>query len=314
MESTPRNQMRQLAAQNYGILCVSDLELAGIDRRYRHRMCFSGELERLSQSVYRLGGVPSSWKGDLLALCWAQTPHGWVSHRSAARLWGLPDFNDRVLDVIVPRHSRRPRITADFRLHESAILPGSDGTTLKGIPITTPARTIIDLAAVVGDERLEYAVESVLRLKLCTIADIEEVQGRVCGQGRRGTQNLRVVVDRQLGRDRPIDSVTNVRLRRLLLGAGLPEPEMEFEVVVAAHKYFADLAYPKQNLLIECVSESYHLRRLKYSMDNTRRNRLLTAGWIVLEFTWHQVFKAPDACIAEIRDAFRAAGWSPRSK
>lgn len=303
MQLAPRISMRQLASSNYGILRGSDLEELGLDKGFRHRMCATGEIERLSQSVYRLVGVPISWEGELLTLCWAQSPHGWISHRSAAKLWGVPGFNDRALDVIVPRHSRRPRIESEFRLHESRKLPKADGTLHQGLPVTTPMRTIVDVAAVTSEERLEHLVESMQRLGHCTIEDIEDTARRLCGKGRHGTRKLRAVLARQNGSNRRVDSQTNIRLRHLLLKAGLPEPYMEFPVTASGNNYFADLAYPAQRILIECVSETYHLRRESYAKDNTRRNQLMTAGWLVLEFTWHQVYEQPRACVQEIRCA-----------
>jgi very-short-patch-repair endonuclease len=272
----------------------------------RHEMCQTGELDRRCEGVYRISGLPSSWEADLLEVCWAQSPQGWVSHRSAARLWGSSDFNDRVLDVLVSRHLRRPRAKARFRLHESKLLDPIDMTVLRNIPVTSPARTVADVAAVVSEERLEYLVETMQRLRRCTIADIEEAALRLAVPGRRGRKKLRMVLARQGGRARSVDSATNFRMRTLVVQAGFGEPMMEFWIEADSGSYFADLAYPDDRLLIECVSVTWHLRNESYDRDSARRNELIGKGWRVLEFTWNQVFNDADAVVAAVRRAIRA--------
>ncbi len=68
------------------------LDVTGARRKW---IVGTGELDRLYPGVYRIAGVPWSWEAQLLTYCWAQQPHGYASHRSAARLWGVSGFNDR---------------------------------------------------------------------------------------------------------------------------------------------------------------------------------------------------------------------------
>ncbi len=289
--------MRRFAARHYGLLRRSDLDDCGIGNRMRHEMCRTGELVLACEGVYRLGGLPWSWESDLLEVCWAQTPQGWASHRSAARLWGASGFNDRALDVLVSRHRRRPRPNPQLRLHESKLLVARDVTMLRNIPVTSPARTIVDVAAVASEERVEYLVETMQRLRRCTIDEIEEAALRLAVPGRRGRKKLRVILARQGGRERHIDSPTNLRLRSLLVKAGLGEPVMELRVEALGRTYYADLAYPNERVVLECVSVKFHLRNEFYDKDSARRNAFLASGWIVLEFTWNQVFHEPDAVV-----------------
>jgi very-short-patch-repair endonuclease len=293
--------MREFATQHHGLVRRADLQRFGIGERMRHHMSTTGEIVLVSSGVYRLGGVPWTWESDLLGLCWAQSPQGWVSHRSAARLWGATTFNDRVLDVIVTRHARRPGVNRQLRLHETKLLLPMEMSIVRNIPVTSPARTIVDVAAVASEERVEYLVETMQRLGHCDIDEIEEAVRRLAAPGRRGGRKLRAVMERQGRHERQVDSPTNVRLRTHLVRAGLGEPEYEFPISVAGHTYLADLAYPTSRLLIECVSVAFHVRGESYDRDSVRRHQLMEAGWTVLEFTWNQVFRESEMVVATVR-------------
>ncbi len=298
--------MRQVAARQFGILRLLDLESVGIDASRRCRLCATGELERAYQAVYRLGGVPRSWEGTLLTYCWSQNPSGYASHRSAARLWGVSGFNDRAFDVIVGRHVRHPRLGDHFRLHESQSVIARDTTTCRGVPVTSPARTVVDLAAVASEERVEFLVESFQRMQLCDIDDIQEAVDRLAAAGQRGARKLRAVMARQGRGERNIDSQTNIRMRNLLTNAGFEEPEAEYPVEVATGWIYPDLVYPRHWIVIECVSVAFHLRGPSYAKDNARRNALMMAGWMVLEFTWQQVYEDSEATLAIVSAALKS--------
>lgn len=305
MKSIDRNKLRLFAKNSYGVVRGRNLETLGFGKTHRHNMCETGELVEVYTGAYRLAGVPESWEGELLCLCWTQAPDGWASHRSAARLWGVSNFNDRAVDVLTQRHARHPRVGSHIKLHETQHLSSRDFTTHRGIPVTTPARTVSDLGAVVSKERMEFAMESMLRLGRCTLEDLEDVLSRTKGSGRRGCREVAAALTRQTGRDRRVDSQSNLRLRTALIDAGLPEPAMEFEVSVSGKTYFADLAYPDARLLIECVSQEFHTGHEALDNDSIRRNHLLTAGWLVLDFTWHQIYGDIHDCVNQIAKTLR---------
>ncbi|MFV1992155.1 MAG: type IV toxin-antitoxin system AbiEi family antitoxin [Acidimicrobiales bacterium] len=255
--------------------------------------------------MYRLAGVPWSWEADLLAFCWAQYPNGLASHQSAARLWGVSGFNGRVTHVIVPMYTRRKRNKAGFKLHESRKLPPSDRCVLDGIPVTSPARTVVDLAVYGDQSDVDHAMESMQRMGHCTYDELESTVLRLAGPGRRGSTKLKRALARQGGRERFIDSKSNIKLRSRLVEAGLAEPAMEWPVTAEGSSYYLDLAYPRQKVAIECVSKSFHLREASYDSDTRRRNAILNEGWIMLEFTWHQIHEVPDECVATVAAALR---------
>ncbi len=194
---------------------------------------------------------------------------------------------------------------AGFKLHESRKLPPSDRCVLDGIPVTSPARTVVDIA-VYGDQAdVDHATESMQRMGHCNLDELESTITRLAGPGRRGSRKLKLALARQGGRERFVDSKSNLNLRSRLIEGGLPEPEMEYPVTMEGSSYFIDLAYPRQKIAIECVSVSFHLRQKSYDKDSRRRNAFVNAGWILLDFTWHQVHQSPGVCVATVATALR---------
>ncbi len=305
MGHSENRTLRRFAEHHYGVFRSSDLYSMGVDKDQIRSLCAGGVLRHETRGVYRLAGVPWSWQADLLAFCWAQYPNGFASHQSAARLWGVSGFKGRMVHVIVPMHSRRKRHQAGFKLHESRKLPLSDRTVLDRIPVTSPARTVVDVAVYGSQADVDHAMESMQRMGHCTIDDLESTIARLAGAGRRGNKKLKLALGRQGGREQFIDSKSNSDMRSRLVEAGLPEPEMEFPVIAEGSNYSLDLAYPPKKIAIECVSVAFHLRQESYDRDTRRRNALLNEGWIVLEFTWQQVHHQPDECVATVAQALR---------
>ena len=133
--------------------------------------------------VYRIAGAPQSWKGDLLAACWAGGTRAVASHRSAAALWDLPgtasrDRGDHV-SSLAARTARWPRSCTRPRLERAR------HHVVDGIPVTTVERTIFDLAAVCSRFTVDLAIDSALRQKLTTVDELGAMLRRV---GRRGLQ------------------------------------------------------------------------------------------------------------------------------
>lgn len=113
----------------------------------------AGRLETVHKSVYRLAGVPITWEQRVLAAVLAAGPGSAASHRSVGRLWNLREAEE--LDVSVPEDRRR-RLKG-VRLHQSGDLGAAALSLRRGIPVTNPLRTLVDLGAVLGAGELEVA-------------------------------------------------------------------------------------------------------------------------------------------------------------
>jgi very-short-patch-repair endonuclease len=260
-----------VAARQHGLFLRAQAHCAGAtDAMIGHRVAV-GRWVRVCPGLYRLAGVPVTWKQRALAACLVAGRGAVVSHRSAAVLWGVSGFRPGTVEITVPdgRSVRSPLA----RVHRSADV---SGVVRDGIPVTRPARTVADLANVVGGAILEEAVDDVLCRRLCRLDELAP------SPGRRGTASLRAVLGAWQPGALP-DGVAEMRIVRQLLAAGLPQPVRQHEIRVGG-TFVArvDLAYPEHRLAIELDGFRWHAGRGPFRSDRTRGNRIEAAGWRLL--------------------------------
>jgi predicted transcriptional regulator of viral defense system len=167
--------------------------------------------------VYRIAGAPVTWHQRLMAACLASG--GVASHRAGAALWGLEGFEPGPVEVVVPGPARRR--LAGVRVHRTRDLPRADVGEVDGIPVTRPARTLVDLASVAGGDRLEGALDSALRQQLVTVAYVDRRLAAIGSAGRPGVAALRELLAARTER-KPAGSQRGNRLAQLAVAAGLP--------------------------------------------------------------------------------------------
>jgi hypothetical protein len=246
--------------------------------------------------------MASDFAGRLAAVLLTAPPGAVASHRTAAALWGLEiplqDRLDRRVDLTVPLASRAES-RADRRIYRCD-LPDDAVTGRRSMPVTTPARTWRDLAAVLPPAALLAVTDQLLNGR-CTAADLErELLLRPRG---RGSARARMVLPLgNLRAESPMESVT----RWLVHQAGLPAPVLQYVVrdLDGRRLAEADLAWPERKVLVEFDGD-VHRERDVFVKDLRRQNRLVAAGWTVLRFTSADVLGRPDEVIAEIRRALR---------
>ena len=250
---------------------------------------------RLYPAVYRVAGVPETWRQALMAACLAWGDGVVVSHIAAAALWGLVGFEPGRIELSAPRMQRRAR---GHHVHHPIALARTDVTTLDGIPVTTVARTLIDLAGCVEPHLLEEALDDALRRGLVRVAQLRrrlDASGRA---GRRGSRLLGEMIEVRAGNGRVPESVFETRLLRVLRAARLPMPSLQH----AIGRYRVDFAYPERRVAIEADGFRWHSSRARWDRDIERRNALAVLGWTVIHVTWPQLQHRPE----EVVDAVRA--------
>jgi hypothetical protein len=134
------------AADHYGVLTLAHGHRLGLTRRQIDELVEPGQWLHRYENVYLVASTPRSWKGNLLAACWAGGFRAVASHRSAAALWGLAGGRRNLVEITCPRW-RRARHDGVV-VHETKVLGGPDITLLDKIPSTTPEVTLLGLAAV----------------------------------------------------------------------------------------------------------------------------------------------------------------------
>jgi very-short-patch-repair endonuclease len=216
-------------------------------------------------------------------------PGAVLSHRSAAALWRLREDRRPVFDVTAP--NRRGRMPRGIAAHRDGSLTDADRTVLRGIPCTSVARTLLDLAAVVPIGDLRKAISEAEVLRLLDHHAVRRLIKR--SRGRRGVARLRLALDEI----HPLTKRTRSELERLFLRmcvrAGLPEPEVNVELEVDGRLVKPDFLWRDAGLIVEADSRRYHDTDSAFQLDRRREQRLMLAGWSVARCTWEQVEREP---------------------
>lgn len=280
---------RQGGIIDHGQLRELGLSAAGIGRRVR-----AGRLHAKYRGVFAVGHRKIGTDGLWWAAVLAYRPDGVLSHRSAAAAWDLRRSSSRTVDVTVGLGGRARRL--GVRLHRSRSLPPDEVTTLDGLPITTPARTLLDLAATgLRCRPLEAALN---RAELLRLLDFDELQRLLARYpGRTGSPSLKAV----LARYEPAD--TRSELEDLVLELchvhGLPRPQVNCVIEGKVRDFY----WPRAGLVVEADSYTWHRSPSALNDDRERDVELTLAGYRVLRFTWEQVAERR----AYVADAIRRA-------
>ena len=299
----PRTSLAALARSQHGAFSRAQALELGLTRHQLEGGCRSGRFERVAPATYRAAGTPPTWHQQLMVAVLAGGSGCLASHRSAAALWALDGARRGAAEVSVPRIGR-PRRRDGVRHHQSTDLELAAPIVRSGIPTTGIDRTLIDLAGVVSDRRLTQAVDDAIRRRLTSWPDLAATRARHSRRGRNGVGVLRDLLEERYGTAIP-DSHFGRLVADLLVDAGLPEPQIEYDVHTSAGLWLArvDLAYPERRVAIELDSKAHHLHEDAFEADRPRQNRLELAGWVVLRFTWRLYSRSPTRLCAEVDGA-----------
>jgi very-short-patch-repair endonuclease len=164
---------------------------------------------------------------------------------------------------------------------------------VEGLPVTSPARTLIDVAPDLGDSGLEFAIEEAQIQNLVTERQLRAAA--TSSNGRRGAGRILAVLDAQ--REPGITRSQAERLLRELLRAGqLPEPLTNVRV----HGYLVDFYWPELGVVVEVQGYKFHSGRRAFERDTRKAAKLAAAGLIVCYVTWRQMVDEPYAVVARI--------------
>jgi hypothetical protein len=296
------DQLLAIAATQYGIFTRMQARRCGLsDRQLQYRVR-NGVLEQLARHVYRVRGSELTWHQRLLAACFVGGEKCLASHRAAAELHGFDAVRRGLIEVTVPRGTRR--LNVDAIVHESLDLAPDDYMRVGPIPVTSPARTLIDLGAVARWERVEEAFDGAERDELTERFRVVRRHAQVRRQGRNGVGPMAVVLQNRVVV--PPKYVIERRFVRLLENAGLPLPKLQYEVELPnGRKAYLDAAYPALMLGWELDGHGAHATRRQRAADNARASVLADLGWDLRRFTYEQVMDASGTVVRTVRAAHR---------
>jgi hypothetical protein len=295
----------RLASQQHGVVSRVQCGELGMSAKVLRRLVSDGALTKLLPDVFAVGGPPDTWHRRLMAGVLQLGRSSMVAGRAAAALHGFDTFKAGPLEFLVPIQSwaRLPTGT----VHTSALIHDVDRGVVQGIPCTTPLRTAFDLAGLVGARRLEHVVDSGLRDRHFTDAELSEVLARLRRSGRPGVRRFE---DAIVIADGPVaTSVLERRFLRIMASGGLPTPSAQ--VVHRDDERFVarvDFAFEGTPVIVEVEGHATHTTRRQRQHDAERRTDLENLGKHVLVFTYEDVRDRAAYVLSQVRRALRAHG------
>jgi very-short-patch-repair endonuclease len=282
--------MRRTAARQHGTVARRQLLSAGATARQLETRLRSGRLTALHQGVYLVGAVPGAHTHEAAALL-ACGRGAALSHRSAAQLWGLlpyPATAPPWITIPPERNATRPRI----KVCRAAIDP-RDLRRRHGMPLTSPPRTILDMAALLGANSLEHLVAEASYRGLAGEEELHDQLQR--NPGRRGLAALRSVLGLPGGPMRTRSGGERALLR-LLRRHGIEGLEANARVA----GYEVDLLWREEKIVIELDGWEGHSGRAAFERDRLKWARLGAAGFRVMPVTARQIRDEPEGVIRRL--------------
>jgi very-short-patch-repair endonuclease len=274
-----------LAASQHGVVGRRQLIAAGIGAQAIKHRVGAGRLHPLYRGVYAVGHRVLSQRGRWMAATLATD--GVLSHRSAAALWGIRPSQGRI-HVTTPRtRAKRPGLL----LHR-AVLAEDEITVRDGIPVTTPARTLLDLAGVLQRHQLQQAINEAEILRLEGPHQLAERH-----RTKRGTKALRTLAPPTYTR-----TDLEARFHTFLNDRRFQLPQTN--TIIEGKE--VDFAWPDRKLIVELDSWEFHRTRTAFEDDRRTDRTLKATGWTVIRITWRDL-DDPDALGGELR----ALGLAP---
>jgi very-short-patch-repair endonuclease len=290
----------ELAREQHGVVARRQLVEAGLSTTEIGRRLRQGRLHQLHRGVYLVGhAVPPAHAREAAALL-ACGANAILSHRSAAALWQLLPYPASArAHVTVPpgRSVARPRI----EVHRDAV-PRADVRWRERMPLTSPPRTILDLASELGSHDLERLVAEANYRQLASGPELRDQLE--CNPGKRGNATLRIVLDLPGGPARTRSPAERRMLRLLrearLTGYGLNQRIHGFEV---------DVLWRELAFAVEIDGYDGHSGRLAFERDRLKVATLKAQGLDVMPITPRQLRDDPDGVLARLVRALELAGY-----
>src|SRR5947207_722136 len=276
-------RLAELARRQFNRVSRLQLVELGFSRKAIEHRITTGRLVSVEEGVLAIAPVLEHdawgrWSGATLT-----APATRLSHASAGTAWGFWSL-PRTFETVTRPGSGGPRRHGGMLVYRSSVLE-ADATSIRGIPITSVERTLLDLARVVSDRTLARGLREALRLRLTTMAALGDCIGR--HHGRRGTGRLARALARYRGL--PVErarSGAEIRAMEVLRDAGRPLPRLNVRIAGGE----ADLSLPEEHLIVEIDGGPFHL---DVGEDERKRTAWEAAGWAVRMQPSEDVYERP---------------------
>jgi very-short-patch-repair endonuclease len=295
-----------LAERQFGVVGRRQLAelVPPVSSQYVVRRCHAGAWRVVAPGVYVREGSPHGWHQQLMVAWLHAGPSAAVSHESAAALWGFSGYPRQpvVVSVAHPAHHR----PAVGRVHHPTDLTPDQIIARHNLAVTTPARTLCDVAAEVPLGTLARVLDDALASKTVTVGALNELVARLLRPGKRGVPRLaRLLEERGPGFSPPASELERL-LRFVVRASGVPG------VVYGADfpgrravGSTVDAAIPAARIVLEADGRRWHQRVDDMLRDRERDNEAARHGWVTLRFMYESLLD-PLVAVAQLADTYAA--------
>jgi very-short-patch-repair endonuclease len=299
VRANPDDLIARFGERQHGVVTRTQLIGAGVTGSMIQTRLRAGRLRQVHRGVYLLGrlhGRLEPKRARMMAAVLAAGKGTVLSHTSAASLWDMvhrPAVDHRSIHITVP--SDRRRRLPGIRVHRSA-LGHHERAVRDRVPVTTPARTLIDLSTVATEHEVNRAAARAERLGLITSTELAALSDRY--RGRAGTPRLRAALGADGGAILT-RSEAEERFLALIDRGGLRKPEAN----VALRGHEVDFLWRSEAVVVEVDGFAYHASRRSFESDRRRDAELAAAGVQVVRVTWRQIVDEPHVTLVLVAQA-----------
>ena len=298
-------QLAALAATQNGVVSLDQLREMAVTPRAAAYRAEQGSLHRVHRGTYAVGHRSIDVGGTLRAALLACGEGAVLSHGSAAAWWGLRDQWPALIDDLVP--GQRGRKIAAIRCRRCRYPSSGEIVIHKGVTCTSAARTLVDLAGMLGTDSLRRATE---RAAVLRRLDMEALDAALRNaRGRRGLIALREIANEWRTED---GSVADVRsdfealVLPRLLKMGLRRPACNQSLAFGDDRLMVDFLWQEHRLVVETDGRETHATPVAFQRDRRRDQILVAAGYRVARATWDQIHDECDDVVARIARALES--------
>ncbi len=290
-----------LAEIQYGVVARRQLVAIGVGNRAIGDRLVRGILVPLHRGVYAFGHRQLRIEGRWLAAVLAAGPGAVLSHRDAAALHGMRATPESSRVSVTTCAAARP--APGLWIFARRPLTPEDVAVVQAIPVTSPARTLVDLAPMLTLGQLQSTLGEADRKGLLDVSAVERALARTKSRHGQGHRRLTAALDahRQAGAVLARSELEE-RFLDLVLNAGLPRPRLN----ARAADFEVDALWPAEQVVVELDGWAHHKERAAAARDRDKTNRLQVAGYVVLRFLHGDVVARPHEVAAAIRAALQS--------
>lgn len=290
----PPQAIAVLAKRQHGVVTHPQLRDLGLSKSAIGRLVDAGRLHRLYRAVYAVGHTALTREGQLMAAVLACGRGAVLSHGSAGERWQMVPIDYAAVDVTVPRRALKGQ--RGLRVHQVRTLHRHDWLIRDGIRMTTPERTLLDLAEDLTERQLRKAAQEAARERRFNDRAIRELLDR--SPGRRGQSQLRALLNDAVIEPRSRSDLED-RFLELVKEANLDPPEVNARLL----GYTVDAMWRKEGIVVELDGFKDHGTRGRFESDRERDAALQLEGFKVLRFTDRMLERQPARVKRTLLDA-----------